>query len=173
MALIVIEGPDGAGKSTLIERLRGNSTRYFAILRASGPPIQPDGKPSRGFEFMEAARVFAESLAPFPVICDRIHAISENIYGPLLRGIAPESHPMILDRLYPVQLLIYCRPPTSIILDNLKKPAEQMKGVNEKAGDIIAAYDALMDGLSYRRGMLRYDYTTDSIEKIRDLLSFE
>jgi thymidylate kinase len=159
MSLIVIEGPDGAGKTTLIEQLRANSTRYFAILRASGPPVDKDGRPSAGVEFMTAAKIFADEFEPFSVICDRFHTISENVYGPLFsRRSSPEPIALIAHNLRAVNFLIYCRPPVSVILENIKSN-EQMEGVNEKTLDIITTYDRLMAELSNERQIYRYDYT--------------
>jgi thymidylate kinase len=169
MSLIVIEGPDGAGKTTLIEALRGNSTKYFAILRASGYPQTAEGRPTHGTEFMNAARIFADAMGPIHVVCDRFHAISENVYGPVLRKRTPELVSSIVQRLLGVDFLIYCRPPMDRIWANLKKN-EQMEGVNEKTDLIVQAYDELMDKLAARRGLIRYDYTVDSIDKLRNLI---
>lgn len=164
MSLVIIEGPDGAGKTTLIESLRDNSTRYFAILRASGPPIDVDGSPSYGYAYMMLARQFAKSF-PFPVVCDRFHAISENVYGPLLRGRKCEDLETIRVQLRGAKV-VYCRPPLRRILANVQVH-KQMAGVIEQTEALVSAYDALMEKISYDIEVFTYDYKLDSIDVLR------
>lgn len=75
--LIVVEGPDGAGKSTFVERLAGAVyDQYMAEAKIvhCGPP---NGSVFKQYE--------DDVLGSEYTICDRLH-IGELVYGPLLRG---------------------------------------------------------------------------------------
>lgn len=82
--LIVLEGPDGAGKSTLAAKLadlhRANGGSVCA--RAFGPPTR---HPMEEWgAVVDAERASTSSL----LICDRLH-VGEVVYAPVLRGSAP------------------------------------------------------------------------------------
>jgi thymidylate kinase len=162
---VVIEGPDGSGKSTLIENLRGDQTKaYFVILRASRYP--PDG---RGYPYVYAARELARDFI-YPVICDRFHPISESVYAPVLRGGDEWNLRTILFDLETVDLIVYCRPPAKTIHEGVKQN-KQLAGVVEKTDDLIDRYDRLMDHLM-REGhkVLTYDWTVDPPDKVANAI---
>jgi len=90
--IIIIEGPDGAGKSTMIEEIRqvhleaGHSPESVQIWRR-GP-------------FPEGSNPWTEYVLPLTslspskdwlVLIDRWH-VGELVYGPLLRGVSRLSH---------------------------------------------------------------------------------
>lgn len=75
--VIILEGPDGSGKTTLANALRD---RFGFDVLHEGPP--PSDK--------EPLRYYAEKLvkafrAKKPVVFDRFH-LGETVYGPLKRG---------------------------------------------------------------------------------------
>lgn len=85
MALIVLEGVDGAGKSTLAEAIAGKL--HDAEVRHAGPL---DSHP------LSAYALAFEDYAPGTgrhVVCDRLHW-GELIYGPLYRGGSRLTEPM-------------------------------------------------------------------------------
>lgn len=81
---LIVEGPDGAGKSTLVDNLAiahyASTGRRAHILKAA-PPDPPTRDPFEEYEQQLEEYRTAEQL----VICDRWHW-GELIYGPLLRG---------------------------------------------------------------------------------------
>lgn len=161
--LVIIEGTDGSGKTTLIENLRNSTKRYFAIIRASTYP--PDG---RGRPYMKAANEF-HNLYPGDVILDRYHAISENIYGPLLRGTIPQTIETIMFDLLEVDLIVYCRPPAHIIRKTVLQNT-QMEGVIEKTNTLIERYDDFMDKLRVKgKNVLHYDWTDQPLSVVSNV----
>lgn len=155
--IVVVEGPDGAGKSTLIDNLRVQSKRHFVALRRSGPPDHPAEITS----VINWINTMRDGLVP--LICDRHPLISEPIYGMTLRG------SNILSNVYSVEDLksmfkyidrvIYCRPPDRTILSKMHENA-QLKGVTEHIEKIIDLYDKTMMLLEeWGVRVIAYDWT--------------
>lgn len=168
MALIVIEGCDGAGKSTLIEQLRRNATRYFVIVRSAGSPRNPDV----ASRFLAGISQLAMRMDPQPVICDRFVPISDPIYGVIVRGEDPT--PFKWSQLRDVDKIVYCRPPREVIFDQIRKQ-EQMAGVLERADAIITAYDRFFNqarALGGTPSIFQYDYTLSSVDSVESWLGF-
>ena len=166
--IVVVEGPDGAGKTTLIRNLRQATDRYYVTLHNSGPPhsILNVQCVTNWIEKMSGGRV--------PLICDRISLISEPIYGVELRG---EN---ILEGTYTVDdvaiflakhvdRIIYCRPPTSVIEDHLRREP-QLQGVISSIREITARYDNVMKMLRHWGvKVIEYDWTEEFQEGHPDL----
>ena len=72
---ILLEGPDGAGKSSLAQQL---SRRY-------GIPVHHEGPPPQNIVLYYHILGTIEHYRKSGVVFDRL-ALSESIYGPLLRG---------------------------------------------------------------------------------------
>lgn len=163
MSLIVVEGVDASGKSTLLENARLDiKKRYFVIARHSQRPYVL----SDALHFMRATK-YASDLCALDLICDRHPLISEPIYGPLLRGghlfeshgeyCEPEARAgYFADN---VERIIYCRPPDHIIEENLGR-LPQLAGIKEKIWELLDAYDKEMAELM-KCGIpvIVYDYT--------------
>lgn len=154
--LIVVEGPDGSGKTTLIENLRHTSKRYFGIARMQGPPNSLD-------DLLRALNWLGHSSkSSLPIICDRHPLISERIYGPLLRGTdyvekGIPGNGRILRAL--VDRVIYCRPPNKVILEGVRKE-KQLEGVVNHTVKLIDLYDREMAELRmFSIPVLSYDWT--------------
>lgn len=138
--MIVFEGPDGAGKTTLIE----------AFQEAFDTPVAPrvvskdaeamvdlqdwvDDNLSQGFQY----RIF-----------DRHRLISETIYGPILRGTQQPGFNQLswmgprLYRFYELKpVIIYCLPPLEVVKANILNDPDN-KVVEEKIEAIYSAYVA-------------------------------
>lgn len=170
MKLIVVEGPDGSGKSTLIENLRYATDRYFCIFKPTGPP-----RTSQNL-YGAVRHLGALRYGPdVPIVVDRHPLISEPIYGVALRNedivakrYSAEEVQFLLD--VTVDRLIYCRPPAHIIAESLGKN-RQLKGVSEQVGKIIGMYDERMKTLRQRVSfpVLTYDWTSNNNPSLHHL----
>lgn len=163
--LVVIEGPDGAGKTTLIDSLRRDSGLYFWTLRPSRPP-------SRLSEIMEVLGWVRNRGPEQHILMDRHPAVSEPIYGPLFRNqnlLEKMPDPLVLDD---VDLFIYCRPSDDAILAGIEKTREnQMAGVTNRTLELIEAYDLRFAQLAHDYDVLWYDYTRgDTPEQVARVL---
>jgi len=116
--MLIVEGPDGAGKTTLIERLAEDLDL----------PVAPRVV-SKDTEFMVDMVDWVElNLADGPqrMIFDRHRLISEPIYGPVLRGTMDPGFDN-LTWLYAKQqefrqtnpFVIFCLPPVESVLRNV------------------------------------------------------
>lgn len=74
--IIILEGPDGGGKTTLAQRLA--KEHHFRVIK-TGPP-QPGENLLRSYSFSLASALADDR----PVVFDR-HYLGESIYGPILR----------------------------------------------------------------------------------------
>src|SRR6266702_3935691 len=105
--IFVVEGPDGAGKSTLVKSIRAQAKiRHVQchFLSSSGPPASLDHIQNE---------VDWLSIAPrtMNLFCDRHRFISEPIYGLIVRGktlIGPMLNPPPSST--NADVFIYCRP---------------------------------------------------------------
>lgn len=154
MSVVVVEGCDGAGKTTLIEQAReGQRERYFLTVRASRYP--PNLKTA--FQYLQ----WIKHQRDFDLLLDRIHFISDRVYGPILRN-EDLFKEMPLDfGLQEVSVIVYCRPPLETILSNVAL-TNQMVGVSDHTEALYKKYDELMLSLQMRgRKVVTYDYTSD------------
>lgn len=154
MSIIVVEGCDGSGKTTLIERAReGQRERYFLTVRASRYP--PNVKTA--LQYLQ----WIKHQRDLDLILDRIHFVSDRVYGPILRNENLFKDFPIEFGLQDVSAIVYARPPIETIRANLEK-TQQMKGVAEHIDEVIEKYDVLMKMLEAKgRKVIQYDYTND------------
>lgn len=159
--IIVVEGPDGAGKSTLIDNLRLCSKMHYVTLRRSGPP--------NNLEQIRAVIRWIEQFDPsslhtLPLILDRHPFISEAIYGPALRGSSLlMNYYTMHDLEYHfhrfIKRVIYCRPPTSVITQKMQNNP-QLAGVTERIEEITSKYDFTMKMVRHWGiDVVEYDWT--------------
>lgn len=159
-ALIVVEGPDGAGKTTLIKHL----SEHFSL------PVA-DRVVSKDTEAMvDIRRWVNDNLdeGPQAVIFDRHRLISEPIYGALLRPEVRDDFrmPWKLLRYYRRfylecdPLLIWCLPPFEVVEQNVAGD-EDNKRVRDRIKIIYDLYTmrAAVDVI-HGWGVI-HDYTDD------------
>lgn len=159
MSIIVVEGVDASGKSTLLENLRSIPKEYFLLVRHSCRPLS-------AFHLLSFLR-FIEHDTSLLTVVDRHPLISETIYGPLLRNqnlvdkvFTPEQARKRLEKT--VSKIIYCRPPVRRIKETLlNRP--QLVGVAEHIDQLIVHYDGVMDILARSMQVVRYDYTEPTL----------
>lgn len=135
MAGFIFEGPDGAGKS--FTALEVSRVVNLPIHHFGGPPESDD-------EILERVKFIGEADN---MIFDRIPWISDQIYGPLIRGTDSIFQNM---KLPPMKFpIIYCRPSLKTILSvsleaKAHKSQEHTDKVKQKILDIVRAYDIIM-----------------------------
>lgn len=144
--MIVLEGPDGSGKSTFAKRL-------------ALPVIHP-GAPPKTESAEQAFFDLQFRSANTPVIYDRITSISQQVYqqrlfdewywNPLWKTLS-QCHCVI----------VYCRPPDDVVLDfSNHTVAEhddpvQMQYVRDNGRMLMESYDRLMSRIPH----VNYDFT--------------
>lgn len=168
MSIIVVEGVDASGKSTLLENIRAIPKKYFVLMRHSCRPLKPA-------DIIRFLNTIEEN--GLTIVADRHPLISEPIYGPLLRKenlvekiFTTEQVNRRLSRT--VDRIIYCRPPSSIIHSCLNN-RPQLAGIKEKIDLLIDEYDKRMLELDSIVPVRRYDYTcSPSIPEFLDQLIF-
>lgn len=142
--MIIVEGPDGAGKTTLVNRL----LEEFPQLQLGERAVADRDKlytVTRQDTHNALARAILASKDDRPRIWDRLF-YSEFVYAPIV-GRSVEFRPsetswiqrIIEASRFPV---ILCLPPLDVVLENEAK-AHQMEGVSENIGYIWEEYTKL------------------------------
>jgi thymidylate kinase len=158
--LIIAEGPDGSGKSTLIKNLA--HIFNFPIYHSGGPKTT-----ERMYEVLKELETMANSDQTYLV--DRVPFISELVYSK-----AFDRKPVIaIEKLFSYFILpikiIYCKIDQQTALANMSrefkvhKPAEHLKMVEINHAKIAAEYISLMDVLEdIGIEIFDYDWTIDN-----------
>lgn len=160
--MIIVEGCDNAGKTTLVAKLSAEH-RLLTLNHRQRPLSLQDSR-----DYLHLVTPLAQR---FKTIFDRWQPISEPIYGPICRNthlfepadIAEQHSYLRLEKLNP--LIIYCRPSAERILNFGDR--EQMEGVIDNAKKIIDGYDRMMDWIAgYWFPVVRYDYEHDTYDSL-------
>lgn len=156
MSTIIIEGPDGAGKSTLRRKLLERCPEYQAAPR----PCSSLGGPLHGSDLVAYSANHGRLTWS---IHDRHLSISGAVYDAVFRRVSAKSighHPR--DPFYwPAEntRIIYCRPPMDVIARSvLGEP--QMEGVSRNIYRIVHTYDSVMANMVPHEV---YDWTKDDL----------
>lgn len=153
--IIVIEGPDGAGKTTLAASL---CLEFGLKMGERGVADR-----SRLYEVTvpDTFRALGEAVdgREVPKVWDRLF-YSEFIYAPVV-GREPEFKPqqaIHIEQLIEVMgcPIVLCLPPIEVVKENITQ-ADQMKGVHENIDTIYQGYLQLWESLPSQAIM--YDYT--------------
>lgn len=157
MTTIVVEGVDNSGKTTialkLVKRLKG------IYLKTEFIPPERESL-AQYATIIEAATYYGNGI----VISDRHAAVSDPIYGPIVRGWTKLEWDEVLVQIANVEAFVYCRPSDDVIMRTIST-REQMAGVVKNTHALIQAYDAFFGELESRTARVwRYDYTKDDTE---------
>lgn len=165
--MIIVEGPDGAGKSTLVGQLC-NDFRLGVGERAAR-----DRRELYLYTVKDTFRALTEAIVghELPKVWDRLF-YSELVYGPILRG-ACQFHTHL--KYHIEDLLDTLSPPTIICLpsfDTVRRNVERtthMDGVMDRIGEIYRSYQTMSKGLGSLFSL--YDYEHDSTDVIYEEVS--
>lgn len=152
--IIVVEGSDGSGKTTLARRL-ANDLHGVYLKTEVRPPTR-----LQTLKLSAILRVLEHEYTPY-VISDRHHAISDRIYAPAVRHSSPDfdgdDAAFAMDGMY----IIFCDPGIDTVRHNVLH-SDQMKGVAESVDQIYRDYVSLFTTLSHRS----YDYASHDYERL-------
>lgn len=171
--MIIVEGPDGSGKSTLIKALNYQATRLKALRGGvGGTKSNGTGDGIVGWGGLEQAvgaytdKVMEMNEQPGKHAFDRFH-LSEAVYGPLLRQKQELPPTSLLDlsrflRHHHVPVVL-CLPPFEVTLANVtregrEKPPYQTEGFLHMA---YKAFEFLQPWAT-----IVFDYTKDPLPNL-------
>ncbi len=152
--LVILEGADGSGKTSLANRIRKDLDEYTLFLKSSGPPTIA--------QLADVLVWLASIPTRIPIVCDRLSIISEYVYGPIIRGKC--LHGLTVEQITKwlkarPSMVIHCRPSYSALAAGVREEV-QMDGVVLNHRHIIKGYDELMGLLREEGAVIKpYDYT--------------
>jgi hypothetical protein len=152
--LIILEGPDGAGKTTLARELE--KCGYVYVHHGVPPASETD-----------LFRWFLKPLihlSHMSAVFDRLH-LSDRIYGPIMRGGSPmtELQEQLIERYLYARggQVIICLPPWRTVLNNwLKNQENEYVDTPAKLFEIYNGYHRL---LRIGRPYARFDHTRQDV----------
>lgn len=129
--MLVIEGPDCSGKSTLADYLG----------KALAVPVQHSEGPARSFTDMANRLTHYNSLPP-ETIFDRHPCISDPIYSSAMQRPLTVTAEQVVEFYKRKPLMIYCHPPLQAYKHITKEhdTPEHLRGVVENHRRIVATY---------------------------------
>lgn len=176
--MIILEGPDGAGKTTLAREL---SKEFGIRLKPKGERLEGPAGPPKQHERERVWSAIGEMVtghAPV-LIYDRLY-FSELCYGPVWRDgivLTPDERRMIEQTLQVFKVpVIFCMPPLEQCRDNIRH-GEQHPKVADTLDDVYALYEAVWNDCTPTPAIW-YDYTRGSGQlevirvRIRNYLEF-
>ena len=175
MTVLVLEGPDGGGKSTLLQAIKDADmnletlhpgkppTDYMSLLEMLNSQIQVPKQAIRVYDRLTCISEWV--YRPFR-IDPTIDVVNEQgVYSSLL-----ESQMVIGAHMNWV--IIYCRPDTEVLLSqshlfNENDTDDTIRVVQEHAKEIIYTYDALMVRLErFGFKVVRFDYINHDMDEL-------
>lgn len=147
--MIIVEGPDSSGKSTLVEKLKDRLHLVHIKPIKHGPPVDAKDLYERAKHILMEATKHQKNNT----IVDRFGLIGESIYGPVCRGKdmwveIPDKKQEIFSAFNTLNpFIIYCRPPANIIANLANHEVksydtpEHLKTLKKNQALIIKSYD--------------------------------
>lgn len=163
--MIILEGPDHSGKSTLAAELA--KALGYIVIHPGGAPKTP----TQELIFMMEQKAITYNHNA--IIHDRVTCISQPVYN-TMRGDGTNGDqyiPYIRQlEVNPNVVIVYCRPPLDKMLGlenhevKAHETVEHVRMVEQNQRQLVASYDAIMANILH----IKYDYTTMSV---KDLLA--
>ena len=177
--MIIIEGPDNSGKSTLVEWIKENFY-VTEVNRRHGPPVDAQDILERT-ELVLDTEIHSHPRRNF--ITDRFSLIGESVYGPILRGKdlwkeIPQDKERVEKTLRILNpFVIYCRPDLDTILDlshhRVKSydTQEHLSNLAKNQGLIVKAYDNYFENNPFPH-FYKYNYKRgeEALNELKNLL---
>ena len=149
--IIILEGPDGSGKTTLAQQL-SRQTGYAIEHRSK--PETPEEKARMIGEYLQLAKSSRN------VILDRCW-YSEMVYGKVMRDQAYIDYPQMyeLERMLAKggAIIIYCTGPKAALWMRATRRGEDYITSRDNFNSICEEYDKLM-GVPHYVPVVRYEY---------------
>lgn len=159
-ARVVVEGMDGAGKTTLVNQLESFLGDYGHFVPGYNRVVG---------EKSPMSQWWMEQLAENPVgrviIHDRFF-YPELVYGPVLRNKIDtdgSTQFYVQNFLRQYAFLIYCRPPIAVLREGAQVE-KQMEGVYDRFTELTVEYDKLMitEAEAMDGRFIKYDWTENN-----------
>lgn len=144
--MLVVEGPDGSGKSTFIQEVTRQLRESFIAYELPPRHCTSTGGPVPDLAtWIEDDRKRWSWHRPSVAVWDRHPLISEPIYGPLIRGSiqlgfdnAQVYAGWWRDFIQSGAVFVFCLPPLEKVLENLER-TEHMAGITTTVTEAIYA----------------------------------
>lgn len=159
--MIVVEGFDGTGKSTLSE----------ALGKELGWPVYHPGGPTK--DLMDVAACLHRSNLRYSERCvqDRCTHISESVYSMMTRPDRAALALSHLGNLMTPRVVIHCRIPSHVVLDRIRnhvakehETEEHVRSVIENAAALLGIYNTVMALVERHRLVRVYDHTRHDLQ---------
>lgn len=172
MKHIIVEGPDGAGKTTLIAHLA--HTLHMPIHEKASHSVE--GPVNNLMGWVEKDRAVLNDPDRFSgYIYDRHPVISEPIYGYIVRGNLQvpfgdaNFQELMRTVMYDTCVVVWCLPSLDVVARNVfSNTQNQMAGVTLKIGRVHQAYNTAY--FRWRGVKTQYDYTRHGQAEFTDKL---
>lgn len=156
--MIICEGPDGGGKSTLVRQLSVEFS--LPVHERAVDSAQKVMVPNLfDWAYRDVTTMPEQPLSVY----DRHCMISEYVYGPICRSKLPEGFATtaahnLVRVMAPLVLVVVCRPPNERLTSSVSA-SRDTREVRTHIERIAAAYDAMR--VFWPGQIITYDYTSD------------